>query len=249
MSKWTKFGAVAVVLAMGVACGDDDGGPGDLSNAEKTALAEALESTEFGTLASFVVQAVGQVGTLNAAAATSAVNAALAQAISLSATGSVAASYEGAVGIALQFTYDFQGAVSTGWFYGVFGWNDINTSTSSVGEWLLVGGFGEEGTLPSSASGTIEDGDVFAYYALNNAQYFGTSGDAAVSSSSFSGSTDCSVSQQGFTYDCSYGTGTMNGSFDFEAEQVSGTGTGTYTQTPITFSGLPAIRMIISYSE
>jgi hypothetical protein len=247
VSKWTRFGAVAVVLAMGVGCGDDDGGPGDLTTSEKAALAEALETTEFGGLASYVIQVVGDVGTLDAGTAASAVNSALAKAMSLSSTGSMAAAYEGAVGIALQFTYDFEGEVFTGWFYGVFGWNDINTSTNSVGEWLLVGGFGEEGTLPSSASGTIEDGDVFAYYALNEVQYFGVSGEASVSSSSFSGSTDCSVSEQGVTVDCSYSTGTMNGSFEFDAERFSGT--GSYTQTPITFSGLPALRMTISYSE
>jgi hypothetical protein len=242
-----KFGAVAAMLAMGVACGDDDGGPGDLTNAEKTALAEALASTEFGGLAAYVVQVVGEIGTLDAAGATSAVNAALTKAMSLSSTGSLAASYEGAVGIAVEFEEEFEGEVFTGWFYGVFGWNDINTSTSSVGEWVLVGGFGEGGTLPSSASGTIEDGDVFAEYALNDVFYFGTAGEASVSAGSFSGNTDCSVSEQGITVDCSYSTGTMNGSFDFAAERV--TGTGTYTQTPITFSGLPALRMTLSITQ
>jgi hypothetical protein len=236
---------LALVVAAG--CGDDNGpAGGDLSQSEKTALVEALASTDFGTLAAFVVDAVGQIGTLDAAGATSAVNAALTKAMSLSSTGSVAASYEGAVGIAVEFEEEFNGEVFTGWFYGVFGWNDINTATSSVGEWVLVGGFGEGTALPSSASGTIESGDVFVDYALNDVFYIGTSGEAAVSGN-FSGNTDCSVSQSGITVDCSFSTGTMNGSFDFEAQQVSGT--GTYTQTPITFSGLPAIRMTLIITQ
>jgi len=248
VSKWTKFGAVTLAMAVAVGCGDDSGpGGSDLSQQEKTALANALANTEFGGLASYVVQVVGSVGTLDANSATSAVNAALTNALSLSATGGLAAAYEGGVGIAIQFDYDFQGEVFTGWFYGVFGWNDINTSAGTVGEWVLVGGFGEEGTLPTSASGTIEDFDVFADYSSNNVLYYGTSGEASVSSSSFSGNTDCSASEQGITIDCSYSVGTMNGNFEFVATQVSGS--GTYTQTPIQFTNLPALRMTLSVTQ
>jgi hypothetical protein len=248
VSKWTKFGAVAVAMVVAAGCGDD-GSPsgGDLSQAEKTALANALATTEFGGLASYVVQVVGEVGKLDAATATAAVNRALANAMSLSATGTLSASYEGAVGIAIQFTEDFQGEIFQGWFYGVFGWNDINTSNNTVGEWVLVGGFGESGTLPSSASGTIEDFDVFADYSSNNVLYYGTSGEASVSSSSFSGNTDCSASQQGITIECSYSVGQMNGNFEFVAMQA--TGTGTYTQTPVQFTNLPALRMTLSITQ
>lgn len=248
MSKWTKFGAMTLALVVASACGDDNGpGGGDLSQAEKTALANALASTEFGGLASYVVQVVGRVGTLDAAGATSAVNAALTNALSLSSTGALSAAYEGAVGIAIQFDYNVQGEILQGWFYGVFGWNGINASAGTVDEWVLVGGFGEGTTLPTSASGTIEDFDVFADYSNNDVLYSGTSGEASVSSSSFSGNTDCSASQPGITVDCRYSVGTMNGNFEFVATRV--VGTGTYTQTPIEFTNLPALRMTLSITD
>lgn len=247
MSKWTKFGAMTLVLSVAAACGDDNGPGGSLSSGEKTALVNALASTEFGGLAAYVVEVIGDVGTLDAATATSAINAALTKGMSLSSTGSMAASYEGAVGIALQFDYDFEGEVFQGWFYGVFGWNDINASAGTVGEWVIVGGFGEDATLPSSASGTIEDFDVFADYSINNVLYYGTSGEASISSSSFSGNTDCSVSEQGITVDCSYSVGRMSGDFEFAAAQVSGT--GTYTQAPIQFANVPALRMTLSVTQ
>jgi len=248
VSKWTKFGALTLALVVAAACGDDNGpGAGDLSQAEKTALANALASTEFGGLAAYVVQVVGQVGTLDAAGATSAVNAALTNAMSLSSTGALAAAYEGAVGIAILFDYNIQGDVFQGWFYGVFGWNGINASAGTVDEWVLVGGFGEDAFLPTSASGTIEDLDVFADYSNNNLLYTGTSGEASVSSSSFSGNTDCSASQQGITVDCSYSVGQMNGNFEFVATRVGGT--GTYTQTPIEFTNLPALRMTLTITD
>jgi hypothetical protein len=110
----------------------------------------------------------------------------------------------------------------------------------------MVGGFGEEGTLPSSASGTIEGGDVFAWYTSTNTAYYGTSGAASVSSSSFSGSTDCSTSQGGVTMDCSYSAGRMSGNFNFTAETFQG---ASYTQAPIVFSNLPAVRMILSVTD
>lgn len=44
--------------------------------------------------------------------------------------------------------------------------------------------------------------------------------------------------------DCTYGTGTMNGSFEFVAETEAGT--ANYTQTKGGFSGLPAVKVIIS---
>jgi hypothetical protein len=245
--KWMKFGAVALAVAVAAGCGDDGSPEGtSLSQSEKTALANALASTEFGGLASYVVQVVGAVGTLDAGTATAAVNAALEEAISFSSTGAMAASYEGAVGIAIEFDYDFQGEVVAGWFYGVFGWNDINTSAGTVGEWVIVGGFGETGSLPSSTSGDIGTGNVFADYSMSNAVYYGTSGSASMSGN-FSGSNDCSATQQGITVECSYSTGSMNGNFSFMAEAISGG--GTYTQTPITFANLPAVRMTIAISQ
>jgi hypothetical protein len=180
---------------------------------------------------------VGEVGTLDAET----VNAALTQtfegALSLSSVGSQSPDYAGGVGIALQFDYDVGGEVFQGWFYGVCGGNDINTSNNTVGEWVLVGGAGEEGTLPSSASGTVEDGDVFVYYSSSQTPCYASTGEASVSSSSFSGGTDCSASQQGITVDCTYSPGRMNGDFSFTAETFDGETSS--TQTPITFANLP----------
>jgi len=247
VSNWTKFGVGALAVAMALGCSDSTGTNGDtLTTAEKQALTQALSSTEFGSLAAFVVQAVGQVGTLDAATVNSAIQSALDKAISLSVTGAQSADYEGAVGIALEFDYNVQGDVFAGWFYGVFGWNDINTNTNSVGEWVIVGASGESGSLPSSASGTIDSGNIFAEYAMNSAYYFGTSGSATIGGNFGGSSTDCSASQQGITIDCAYTTGSMNGSFNFSA--LSSTET-TYTQTPVTFTGLPAVKMTLSISD
>ncbi|MDH4045315.1 MAG: hypothetical protein OEY20_14325 [Gemmatimonadota bacterium] len=247
MNNWTKFGVAALAVAVAVGCGDDGSPSGDsLSQSEKTALANALASTEFGGLAAYVVQVVGSVGTLDAATASAAVNSALKEAISFSSTGAMAADYEGAVGIAIEFDYDIEGEVLSGWFYGVFGWNGINTSAGTVDEWVIVGGSGDTGSLPSSTSGDIGSANVFADYSMSNVDYFGTSGSASMSGS-FSGNTNCSQTTQGITVVCSYGTGTMNGNFSFVAEAL--TGGGSYTQTPITFANLPAVKMTIALSQ
>jgi hypothetical protein len=246
VSKWTKFAAVAVAMAVAAGCGGDDNGGQSLSTAEKQALVNALQTTEFGGLAAFVIDVVGSVGTLDVGTVNTALTTAFDNALSLSAVGSQAADYEGGVGIALQFDYDMEGEAYSGWFYGVFGWNDINTTDNTVGEWVMVGGFGEEGTLPSSASGTIEGGDVFAWYSSNDTAYYGTSGGASITGSSFSGSTDCSSSQAGFTFDCSYSAGRMSGDFSFVALSFN---EATYTQSPISFSNLPAVRMILSITD
>ena len=192
------------------------------------------------------MQVVGKVGRLDAGTVNAALHTAIDRALNLSVAGTQASAYEGAVGIAIQFDLSAQGTSESGWFYGVFGWNGINTSTNTVDEWVIVGGAGEESTLPSSASGTIESGDVFAEYANGTTYYFGTSGTANVSASSFSGSTDCSASQQGITVDCSYSAGTMNGDFQFTATTLSET---TYTQPKVTFTSLPAVRMTISITQ
>ena len=242
MSKWMKFGAVTVAVAMAAGCGDD-GSPsdGELPAAEKQELVNALAASDFGAFAAFVVGTVGEVGTLDATTVNAAINTAFDRALSMSQTAIQGADYEGAVGIAIEYDYDVQGQAFSGWFYGVVGWNGINTTAHTIDELVAVYGFGEGGSLPTSASGTVEDGDVFAWYATPSQDYFGLTGEASVSSSSFSGSTDCSQNTAGV--ECSYGTGTMNGSFEFAAETLSG---GPYTQSKVDFSGLPAVRVIIS---
>lgn len=255
MNKWmTRFGTVVLAAGLLAGCSSDNGGTTqDLSQAQKTALTNALANTDFGPLAAYVVQVVGKVGTLDAGTVSAALHTAIDRAINLSVAGAQASAYEGAVGIAVQFDLSASGIpADSGWFYGVFGWNGINTSTNTVDEWVIVGGTGTEGSLPSAASGTIENGDIFAEYASGATYYLaeadvpGTSGTATVSASSFSGSTDCSASQSGITVDCSYATGTMSGNFQFTAMSAA---QATYTQSAVTFTSLPAVRMIISVTQ
>ena len=46
--------------------------------------------------------------------------------------------------------------------------------------------------------------------------------------------------------DCSYATGTMNGNFAFTALSAT---EATYTQSNVTFTSLPAVRMTISVTQ
>jgi len=244
VSKWMKFGAAAVAVVVAAGCGDDGSPDGGLPEAEKQELVSALSATDFGAFAAFVVGTVGEVGTLNATTVNAAINTAFDRALSMSRTSIQGAEYEGAVGIAIEYDYDVQGEAFSGWFYGVVGWNGINTTAHTIDELVAVYGFGEGGSLPTSASGTVEDGDVFAWYSTPSQDYFGLTGEASVSSSTFSGSTDCSQNTAGVA--CTYGTGSMNGSFEFAAETASG---GAYTQSTVNFSALPAVRVIISITQ
>jgi hypothetical protein len=244
--KWTKFGVATLTLAMVAGCSSStNSNTQSLTAADKAALTAALSSTEFGGLAAYVVQTVGAVGTLTAAT-NAAMSKAVDGALSLAVQGTNSAAYEGAVGIAIEYNYNVSGQSEQGWFYGVFGWNDINATAKTVGEWLLVGGVGSTGSLPSSASGTVESGDVFAYYSQSQVPYTGTTGTASVTGSSFSGNTDCGASSGGVTVVCSYGTGSMNGNLEFTA--VSGTDVS-YAQPKVQFSNLPAVKMTISVSQ
>jgi hypothetical protein len=243
-----KFGALAMVLAIG-ACGDDSGGGTSLTEAEKTALTEALIGTGelggFGAFAGYAVELTGSTGKLNAGAS-AAVAKAMDRAMSLSSSGIAAASYDG-VGFAMDYSYDFSGESYSGWFIGVVGWNGLDGSAGTVDELVVVGGGSDEGSLPTTTSGIIgEDAEVFAMYWDGTDAFIGISGSAAITSSSFTGgTTDCSGSDQGVTLDCEVQVGTLGGDFDFEADNFSG---GTYTQTPVVFSGLPAVRIVIAIS-
>jgi hypothetical protein len=241
-----RFGTAVFAVGMLVGCSSDNGGTSSLSQADKTALTNALQNTDFGPLAAYVIQVVGKVGKLDAGTVNAALHTALDHALSLSVAGTQASAYEGAVGIAIVFDYNVQGLVQQGWFYGVFGWNGINTSTNTVDEWVIVGGSGEGTALPSSASGTVENGDVFAEYANGTTVYFGTTGTANVSASSFSGSTDCSASSGGVTVQCSYATGNMNGDFQFTGTSLSD---ATYNQAKVTFTSLPAVKMTLTVTQ
>jgi hypothetical protein len=94
---------------------------------------------------------------------------------------------------------------------------------------------------PTSESGTIgSDEFALATYWDGMDTFWGTSGSVSFSGSSFSGSTDCS--QQGVT--CSYSTGAMSGSFEFESETLGGG--MTWTQVPVSFSNMPTVKLTVS---
>jgi hypothetical protein len=236
-----KWSAVSLVVAV-AACSDSTNPSGDtLTTAEKSALTNALAGTQFGGLAALVIQEVGQVGSLSAGTAASAqINHAIGKAISLGVAASAATTYEGAVGIAVQFSETIQSQTTTGWFYGVVGWNGINASAGTVDEVVLVGGFGEGGTLPGSASGTVESGDVFALYEHSGTIYEGTTGTASASGTFTGSGTDCSASGQGYTYTCNLVVGTLGADAEFDAIDSND---NTYTQTPVHGASLPAVKM------
>lgn len=239
-----KLSTVVLVAAV-AACGDSTGPNGTtLTAQEKQTLVTALSSTEFGGLAAIVVQQVGEVGSLSAVAANAARSEAFDKAIRMAVSRSAATAYEGAVGIAIEFTETVTGQSPTsGWFYGVVGWNGINTSTNTIDELVLVGGFGDVAGLPTSVSGTVESGDVFALYDAAGTTYTGTTGTAAVTGSSFTGSgTDCSASGSGFTYDCNVIVGSLNANFAFDAINAS---EQTYAQAAVEGTSLPAIKMTL----
>lgn len=240
-----KWGVVAVVLAIGAGgCGDDGGPGGALTDGEKQALVAALTDADasFGGFAAFAVDAIGEVGKLNAAAS-QAVSRALDRAMKLSVSGIAATEYDG-VGFAIDYSITSGGETTQLWFIGVVGWNGLTGTT--VSELVVVGGFGFDEALPSAASGLIENGEVFATYLNSGSYFFGLTGEGNITGSSFGGSsTDCgSGTDQGVTYECSYQTGQMNGDFDFEAEAE--VGTDTYIQDPVVFTGLPSVRMTVT---
>jgi hypothetical protein len=237
-----QWGVVAVVLAIGAgACGDST--TGALSEGEKDALKTALITADpgFGGFAAFALDAVGTTGKLSAAAS-QAVSRAINEAVRLSMNGVAASEYDG-VGFAIDYTLTSGGQTTQFWFLGVVGWSGLTATT--VTELVVVGGFGTDGSLPATANGLIEDGDVFATYVNSGAAYFALTGQGTISGSSFGGgSADCgSGTDEGVTVECSYQTGTMNGDFDFEAETQTGT---PYSQELLAFTGLPAVRLTVS---
>ncbi len=252
MSLRNKFGILAVAALFAVTgCSDDidqlvdPGGDGNLNSAEQAALINALNTsgvlagTPVAAFSSFAVGILDEVGTMSASRSR-AIDEAIESGIRLAVSKAAAASYEGAVGV--QVGWDLQGDV--GWFIGVLGWNGLNVQTATVSELVAAYGydFGNTNQPPASTSGTIgEDPYVAGMYWDGSTTYYGTSGDATMSGSNFTGSNDCS--QTGIT--CSYSTGTMNGNFNFVGSDMA-EGGSTYTQPLVNFSSLPAVKMMIS---
>ncbi len=254
MSLRNNFGILAVAALFAFpGCSNetdqlvDPGGEGNLNSAEKAALINALETSGvLGPAAPFSSLAVGildEVGIMSASRSR-AIDEAIESGIRLAVSKAAASSYEGAVGV--QVGWDLQG-VGMGWFIGVIGWNGLDVQTRTVSEIVAVYGY-ESGTnqLPPSKEGTIgyvvgEEPSVVGMYWDGSTTFYGTSGNATMSGSNFSGSNDCS--QTGIT--CSYSTGTMNGNFNFTGSDMA-EGGSTYTQPLVNVSSLPAVKMMIS---
>jgi hypothetical protein len=258
VSKWTKFGAVAVGMAVAVGCGDDGTGPedGDLTTAEKAALAEALTESgalaevPFASFATVAVEFIGEIGTLDAGtAASAALTKAIENGLRLGVAHAAATSYEGAVGFIVNVEFTSGSVTDQGYFAGVVGWNGVNTATNTVDD-LVVGAIYGEGVAPSTISGTVGGSTQTTFtigsYWDGSVAYYGTSGAFTMNAGSFGGGTDCSGSGGGFSFECSYAVGSASGDLDFEGES---TAQATYTQSPLAYSGLPILRMSIAASE
>jgi hypothetical protein len=249
---------MAVAAAVAVGCGDDGTGPdgGDLSTAEKAALAQAL--TESGALgavpyasfAAVAVEFIGSIGTLDAgSAASAALTAALENGLRLGVAHATSTSYEGAVGFIMNIEVTSGSVTDQAFFAGVVGWNGVNTSNNTVDD-LVVGAVYGEGLAPSSISGTVGSSTQTLFtigsYWDGSIAYVGTTGGFSMNAGSFGGGTDCSGSGGGFSFECSYAVGSAAGDLDFDAESQT---QATYTQAPLAYSGLPVLRMSISLSE
>lgn len=233
------LGVVALV-AFAAACSENGGD--SLNLAEKTALSQALTTSGaltgagpaagFGPVALFMLPNIGALSA--GTAASSALNASL--------SGVRAATYEGAVGVQVIYT---SGSTSQT-FTGVIGWSGLNVTASTVDEVVSAGALTSSTTPVGNGSNTTINGSTgFGAYWLRTPQASyspGSTGNFELTTGSFTGTqVDCAslaeVSQ------CNYRTGTMSGQFNFTAQRVGAT--GEYTQTPVTFSNLPAVRVTI----
>ena len=253
MSLRNKFGILVLAAAFAVVgCSDtiddlvDPGGEGTLNQAEKAALINAINSSgaldgsPAAAYSTLVVGLLNEVGTISASRSRD-VAQAIENGIQLAVSRVAASSYEGAVGV--QVGWDF-GSTEMGWFMGIIGWNGLSVTDQTVDELVAVYGY-ELGssTIPATATMTIgEDLFVQGIY-WDGDTYYGYSGDAEVTGSSFTGSEDCTTQ----TITCSYSNGTMNGNFGFEASD-RGEPASNYTQPRVSFSAVPAIKLTLSGS-
>lgn len=237
---------LAAVAAFAAACSDSSGPSGTaLSTQEKTALSTALlgandGGTGAGIYGAVAVQFVSVVGKLDAGSA-----AIVADAIDASVRGVRATSYEGAVGI--QIIVDC-GVDCSGTITAVVGWDGLNTQAQTVDELVMAGAFTETATPVSTGTYSMAAEVApygFAFYDNQNtlSSYIASTGSFALTASSFTGSvTDCSEGE----ITCSYRLGSMSGNFSFTGDLIAGTGAATYTQSTVSFTNLPAVRLTLS---
>jgi hypothetical protein len=216
--------AAAAMLSAG--CGDGTGPGGALTAEEEASLIEAL----------------GSAG-LIAAAGPLTFGAVVAQADDLGAAGG-----QSAVGYQMQlvFTGDLEAeAVST----GLLGWTQLNTGANTVATAFNTGVVQPQAAFPATLDEAIGDGtegNGIHYIRSSGSIYLADAGHFTMSSAAFGATDECPdvpAPASGFTItSCRFATGTMAGSYDFEATLIAGTGAASFSQQPTAYD-LPAVRV------
>ena len=226
-------GLLAGALMIG-ACGDSNEAGGALDEQEQAALVNAL----------------AQAGMLGFEG-TAAFGALIGQASDIGTMGQYSALASQAM-----ITVNIEGTPSESYvFSGLFGWSDLNAGNNTVGEAIALQVFQDIDEFPSSIDGTV-DGEVIGRYFLgeSNSQYLATDGDFTMTASGFGSFENCpNLPEDNDFFEivtCRYSFGTMEGSFAFEANRITGTGPATFTQPNQSFD-LPALRLEleINFSE
>jgi hypothetical protein len=229
-----RIKALALVcgLAVVAACGSDNNGPDgstDLSSEETTALTQALVTN----------------GSLGAGAAAFAPFA-LSQ---LQSSGKMG-DYD-AVGVQVNYTVTVSGQTTSGVLSSIIGWQGLNTTAHTADKIIAASQSSTGGTFPGSITSTFGTAaTIGSYYELSTASnYVATTGTFNLTAASFGTDTHgCNSSSGGVTVTCSYSTGTMTGSFAFEADKFNGSGSATFSQ-PTTQFNLPALRVTITITS
>lgn len=263
MTKTIRVTALSALLAMtATACGDETTGPDngptepEWGTQQQQALVTALTSSgalaasPVAGFAAMVVGTLDDVGSISTHE-TAALSQSIESEIELALNAALSSTYDGAVGVQVGFENDG----TTGWFVGVIGWNGLSDGGSAVTNLVGVYHFDTgSNEPPATHSATIGLDAVqqspprgqtnhhlsTASYWDGTTSFWGTSGSFEISASSFSGSNDCGQ----VSFSCSYSTGNMSGSFDFDAMAMNSE--MTWTQVPVTFSNLRSVKLMIS---
>ena len=203
-----------------------------------TGPGEALTAEEEASL----IEALGSAG-LIAAAGPLTFGAVVAQADELGAAGG-----QSVVGYQMQlvFTGGLEAeAVST----GLLGWTQLNTGANTVATAFNTGVVHPAAGFPATldeAIGNGTEGNGIHYIRSSGSIYLADAGRFTMSAAAFGATDECPdvpAPIAGFSItSCRFATGTMAGSFDFEATLIAGTGAGSFSQPPTAYD-VPAVRV------
>ena len=219
----------AVTAASLLCAGCDSSGPGGaMTGEEEASLIAALRSPG-----------------LIAAAGPLTFGAVVAQADEIgSVSGHAAIGYQ----MDLEFTGDLVAETIS---IGLLGWTGLNTGTNTIATALMAGVEHPMSAFPGSLAeqiGPAVDGTGVHYIHASGSIYLADAGEFAMTSAAFGDLAECPDvpgAIAGFAItSCRFATGTMTGSFDFEATLLTGTGPGTFSQSPTTYD-IPAVRLAL----